>query len=225
MRYDRVRKNQKKIFNHMNKEGFINIVPIVLVIVLAGATGYFFLTKKSAAPTERVQPTNTQSTSSPTPPAAVSSSSNTLGWKTYKNEKYGIEFEYPMELSESVDTNEFNAKYYDATQIYIFDSGDELYNMKHGLAVSIIGRALAYNGTGLPWWSGGVSVTAMNVGNHVWYLHPIQDEVCGGTNAMTAFESRTVRAYFTNACDDNDHVVEINQRLISQVLSAFKFVN
>ncbi len=95
--------------------------------------------------------------------------------------------------------------------------------MKHGLAVSVISKALAYNGSGLPWWSGGASVSAMNVGNHIWYLHPMQDEVCGGTNAMTEFGSRMLRVYFTNACDDNDHLIEIDQRLINQVLSTFKF--
>ena len=103
-------------------------------------------------------------------------------------------------------------------------TGGELYNMKYGLAVSIITKALAYDGNGLPWWSGGVPVKAINSSGHIWYVHPIQDEVCGGTNAMTQFGSRTLRVYFTNACDGSNNLGEIDQRLVNKVLSTFKFV-
>ncbi|MDP1688875.1 MAG: hypothetical protein Q8L47_01960 [bacterium] len=41
-----------------NKKGFVNIVLIVLVVILAGAVGYFALVKKSPTSTSEIQPTN-----------------------------------------------------------------------------------------------------------------------------------------------------------------------
>ena len=44
---------------NMNKQkGFANIVLIVLVVILAGAVGYFALVKKSPTPVSETQPTN-----------------------------------------------------------------------------------------------------------------------------------------------------------------------
>ena len=44
--------------NMNNQKGFANIVLMVLVVILAGAVGYFALVKKSPTPTNETQPTN-----------------------------------------------------------------------------------------------------------------------------------------------------------------------
>lgn len=41
-----------------SQKGFANVVLIVLVVILAGAVGYFALVKKSPTPTNEAQPTN-----------------------------------------------------------------------------------------------------------------------------------------------------------------------
>lgn len=43
---------------NINQKGFVNIVLIVLVVILAGALGYFALVKKSPTPVSENQPTN-----------------------------------------------------------------------------------------------------------------------------------------------------------------------
>ena len=84
-----------------NQKGFANIVLIVLVIILAGAVGYFALRKPTAEPTtspvdNNAQPTQTQVVSPPanttqTPPP--SSQANKPGWKIYSGA--GFDVQYP----------------------------------------------------------------------------------------------------------------------------------
>jgi len=57
------------IIKPMNQKGFVNILLIILVVVLAGALGYVTLVKKPA-PTEQSQSNNLQNTQ-PTPPPVV----------------------------------------------------------------------------------------------------------------------------------------------------------
>lgn len=51
----------------MNQKGFANVVLIVLVVILAGALGYFVLVKKSPTPISETRPTN-NTPSQQTPP-------------------------------------------------------------------------------------------------------------------------------------------------------------
>ena len=88
--------------NMNNQKGFANIVLIVLVVILAGAVGYFALVKKSPTPTSETQPTNNlppQQTPSvnttQTPP--LSPQTNNPGWKKYSD--ISFEFEYPSLIS------------------------------------------------------------------------------------------------------------------------------
>ena len=86
-----------------NQKGFANIVLIVLVVVLAGAVGYFALVKKSPEVSQQTntptpinneqnnqtspKPTNNTQTTPPTPQQPA--------WKTYRADKYGVSFSYP----------------------------------------------------------------------------------------------------------------------------------
>ena len=84
---------------------------IVLVIIsIAGASAYFVLGKKLTPPKNTLElqktPPLVNNTSS-----QASTSLETADWKVYRNDKYGIEFRYPIELSESVDINELETKY------------------------------------------------------------------------------------------------------------------
>ena len=85
----------------MNQKGFINIAIIVLVVVLVGVTGYFFLAKKSTTPTELANTTDTQS--SQTAPSSInnmppqtSRPTETADWKTYRSDAFGVVFKYPL---------------------------------------------------------------------------------------------------------------------------------
>jgi len=84
-----------------NQKDFTNVVLIVLVVILAGAVGYFALRKPTTEPTtsptnNNVQPTQPQITPPPTnitqtPPP--SSQTNKSGWKVYADA--GFEVQYP----------------------------------------------------------------------------------------------------------------------------------
>lgn len=78
----------------MNQKGFIkDIVIIVLAILLLGG-GYFYFSKKPAyAPADNSN-------------INQKFVDKTVGWSTFKNEKYGIEFKYPKS-SDVVDESFF----------------------------------------------------------------------------------------------------------------------
>jgi len=65
----------------MNQKGFINILVVIGIIILAGAAGYFALVKKQ-------EPI----------PQQITAEDETTNWKTYSNEKYGFKFKYPLDL-------------------------------------------------------------------------------------------------------------------------------
>ncbi|MDP3934608.1 MAG: hypothetical protein Q8Q46_00040 [Candidatus Giovannonibacteria bacterium] len=88
--------------NVNSQKGFANIVLIVLVVILAGAVGYFALVKKSPTPTSETQTSNNLSPQQ-TPPVNTtqtpppSSQTNNQGWKKYSGAS--LEFEYPSLIS------------------------------------------------------------------------------------------------------------------------------
>ena len=78
----------RKIFNHMNQKGFVNIIVIVLVVLLVGVIGYF------VKPTPTTPTTATSSlTSNQVPPTSLVQAT----WKSCKNTKLGFEIQYPSE--------------------------------------------------------------------------------------------------------------------------------
>jgi hypothetical protein len=92
----------------MNQKKFISTTVIVLVVVLVGMAGYFILTKRSS-PTEPANSTDTQSPQ--TAPSSINNTSpqtskptETVGWKTYRNESFGVSFQYPPDFR--IDTSQ-----------------------------------------------------------------------------------------------------------------------
>lgn len=70
---------------NQSNEGFINIVIAVIIVVVIGVVGYFALSKKSETPSINSDNQNQTSTSP----------NGTSNWKTYSDEKFGIEIKYP----------------------------------------------------------------------------------------------------------------------------------
>ncbi|MDO8492554.1 MAG: hypothetical protein Q7S34_02875 [bacterium] len=70
-------------FNYTNQKGFANIVLTIVIVVIAGAVGYFVLVKKLGPIAQQPTPTPTQ-TNAPAPTFASS-------WKTYTNIEYGFQ--------------------------------------------------------------------------------------------------------------------------------------
>ncbi|MBM3256742.1 MAG: hypothetical protein FJY98_00210 [Candidatus Liptonbacteria bacterium] len=88
----------------MNKKGFANIILIILVVILAGTTGYFALRKPTTEPAtspvitdndnEPITPvTSTPTNPNQTPPVQTINS----GWKKYTDAQ--LAFEYPPIVS------------------------------------------------------------------------------------------------------------------------------
>ena len=82
----------------MNQSGFANIALIVLTIILAGAVGYFVMTRKQEPVTQQTTtlPLVTTQTLTPQTPTPTSVD-ETANRKTYRNEKYRFEVKYPVQ--------------------------------------------------------------------------------------------------------------------------------
>ena len=74
---------------YYKQKGFTPIIILIgiLIVALIGSGAYYLGNKKAPLPSP--SPVSVQ------PSSTSSSSDETLNWKTYKNDKYGIEFQYP----------------------------------------------------------------------------------------------------------------------------------
>ena len=81
----------------MNQKGFANIVFVVLVVVLAGAVGYFVWVKKPASVVPQAPTSTTTQTPVTQQPTPTTANSGSVYSKTYKNDEVGVEFGYPSD--------------------------------------------------------------------------------------------------------------------------------
>jgi len=91
--------------NPMNRKALILSIPVILAALLLG--GWLLLREPQSAPESQnppvVKENPPQNAGNLQPPANVDTSIDTSNWKTYRNEEYGIEFEYPATLLYVID--------------------------------------------------------------------------------------------------------------------------
>lgn len=75
---------------------------IIIILVILAALGYGIYRYQGNVTSTTVQPTTTTTNSTPTVPS--SNQNDTATWKTYHNDKYGLEFKYPAEFTISPDS-------------------------------------------------------------------------------------------------------------------------
>lgn len=97
---------QKKYGEDMNQKGFINTVLIMIVVILAGAAGYFIFVKKSEPAGQR--PIHTQQVPAINQPfsGTTESKNETADWAVYQNTKYNYFFRYPVSFTIYAATNQ-----------------------------------------------------------------------------------------------------------------------
>lgn len=98
-----------RIMENSQTRGFVNIILIIVVVVLAGVLGYVALVKKSA-PTEQQRPSSIEENTQSTLPATTVNTNiptqvdETADWKTYTNAQYGFQISYPKNATISFPT-------------------------------------------------------------------------------------------------------------------------
>lgn len=83
-----------------NQKGFANIALVLVIVIIAGAVGYFAFVKKSEPVAQQLTPTPTRTTTptkTPTSPTPTPDKIST--WKTYTNTSVGYSMRYPSNLN------------------------------------------------------------------------------------------------------------------------------
>jgi hypothetical protein len=87
-----------------------SLINFGVLIVVAVATTVFILNKAQAAITE-IDAINAGLERANAESGIATRRGNTSDWKTYRNEKYGLEFKYPPEWPNSIEDRNVNAQY------------------------------------------------------------------------------------------------------------------
>ena len=72
-----------------NQKGFSKIVLIIIVLILIGGVYFIFGKKEKNIPAQNIENESSQSSQ------LIGGDLSMNEWKTYKNEKYGLDFKYP----------------------------------------------------------------------------------------------------------------------------------
>lgn len=113
-----------------NQKGFANTILVVVIIILAGIGGYYFLKKPAKVV---VSPTPTA-----TPTVTVNPTAN---WKTYTNNQYGYEFKYPNNYSVSTTGSTNIASLVSSPYVSIEVRNYQILNLTGGKPIAVGGIA------------------------------------------------------------------------------------
>jgi hypothetical protein len=89
---------------NMNQKGFASIALVAIIVVIIAVGGYFVLIREQKPVAQQTTPTpvTTQTPTSQQPsPTPIN---ETASWKTYKNEKYKFQFNYPANWAMNMPT-------------------------------------------------------------------------------------------------------------------------
>jgi len=85
----------------MNNKGFANFIILIIAAVAVLGSGVFYVYKNQLS-----QQSGTEQQSTPTADQINANSQNEIAdWKKYRNEEYGFEFQYPINLDIKADTS------------------------------------------------------------------------------------------------------------------------
>ena len=101
----------------MNQKGFVNILVIIGLVLLAGAAGYFALVKKW-------RPV----------PQQITTKDETANWKTYRNERYRFEIKYPPNYSLSSERKFAGSSL--VSNYAVIDFNEEYFNGSNRFSIS-----------------------------------------------------------------------------------------
>ncbi|MDO8592314.1 MAG: hypothetical protein Q7R92_00905 [bacterium] len=211
-----------------NQKGFASIILVVVIVVIAGAVGYFAFVRKSEPIAGQIPtPTPTQTkTTTPTP------KDETANWKTYRISGYnGYEFKYPQNdaviTGSELENNILNASGYwsargGVTEAAVIDSKSTFSVGRHGYIANLADCKK------ITWPNGSTEeLLIKKIINGITYYYGMYTGAAAGTSTRVdvyhAFGGSGGDGCFELVISTSPSLVNRVSNVADQILSTFKF--
>ena len=135
--------------------------------------------------------------------------SDIAGWKTYRNDEYGFEFDYPASFVLRVST---------ATSTYL-----NLSNGSDSERISLQILEEKFDPNNIKGLYGKIQNATQEPYNGInWYSY-YDGEICDGRNYGSSFNSETLFFKFTSCVDNEIGIQILNSETIHSIVKTFKF--
>jgi len=203
----------------------INGIAIILAVVLiafGGVFAYQYFTKSQIPNFNNQQNLKSQNLNAETAGSALS---EIEGWKTYKNDEYGFEFQYPDSFKEYINPREFDddESVSKLSKYFLYNKNSEKLEFKVNFNYQFDPNNLVSGRYSVKYEKSEISINGIR-------SYKVKSATCYmgcGSGIMVFIPYKTGAIIFTTARADPDesltNITSQEEMLFNQIISTFKF--